>query len=524
MLALAISDAGVLVEVVVQHRITDARLVADDTPDMAAVVAFECNCGDTVIPLDSHNSPHYSTLWCSDGAASVYTAEMEKQELTYFKCRPTHPRVAQTIYHYLNILPFGLHRPYNVFAVKGRHTNKGIVAGVAEDGRFKVLTYPLHGGQPLQLRAMKRVVPPTILDDDEAAFPVLMDPTFLTKIRRDSLLPEVRRDLQTFFSNSTSPVAPTPASVERDAASGRTATPLQHLKSPLSMSEAPLSTPSRKSSGLPPRRGSSAEKDTYAFSPAAAAASHTLELYELQELQLAPPLALHDPMPPLRVGTRVIARRFGCRWSLYLATVVAVAFDVSYTLRYDVDGAVDVGVLHMDLHALSLDDDRAGQAGRLPPLEVNKEVCTVRDHVCVAFQHQQPAVVLEACGKGIFRVSLEQNPAMAWEVSSRQIVSVAPVLRDATYANPAHLRLFRRLDATGSGRVAWKDLRHVILSWESFGQPLSFQRLGEIQRDMCIRKRRVEPHLLRRIPIQQEELQLSFQDVEYVLLRASNLM
>lgn len=76
----------------------------------------------------------------------------------------------------------------------------------------------------------------------------------------------------------------------------------------------------------------------------------------------------------------------------------------------------------------------------------------------------------------------------------------------------------------GWGTLAGKTWRHFILSWEGFGQQLSFRQLGEIQRDMCLCKRRAGWRLLSKLPVQEERHQLSFQDFEYVLLRAENLL
>lgn len=94
-------------------------------------------------------------------------------------------------------------------------------------------------------------------------------------------------------------------------------------------------------------------------SPIMVAATEELRevLCTLAELQRPPTLALHEPVPPLRVGTRVIALRLGCAAVLHMGTVLAVSFDVTYAVHYDADGAIDKGVLHSDVHVLNAEGE-----------------------------------------------------------------------------------------------------------------------------------------------------------------------
>ncbi|CBZ24047.1 hypothetical protein, conserved (pseudogene) [Leishmania mexicana MHOM/GT/2001/U1103] len=585
MLASAVSDAGVVVDVVVHRRALSSSLQGNVVVDAAAVEAYECGDAEAIL------SANVAGPRLNMGMASIPSArtlprnagqQAEREHPVvdpgfFYVCTPVNPRVTQRVFHYLNIVPFGLHRPSEVFGVVGRHTNLGLVSGVTKDGQYRLVPYPPQQPQPLYLERA-RCLPQCSYHHDCPATGTI-DPSWLRRIRHESRSERAQQATKKFFCQATArqgwgrhrPSNPCSTSVVQRASalvvSGGLTSPQLGVSRPLSrtrqrgMHAVPLGTapslpelptaiaPAAKDPYPAPRPpleetptyssplaaefvplGGHADADDVPSPVMVAATEESREvLCTLAELQLPPTLALHEPVPPLRVGTRVVARRLGCSEVLHMGTVLAVSFDVTYTIHYDADGGIDKGVLHNDVHMLHAGDEGAAQGRQRPrhqcARERGREPCTVRDQVIVEVaQRPQQAVVMAALGSGRYQVAVATAPVPLTEVEACHVLSVVPVLVGAVFAPPHHLTLFRQLDTTGTGHVSWKDMRHFILSWEGFGQPLSFRRLGEIQRDMCICKGSMGPQLLSKIPVQEEGDQLSFQDFEYVLLRAENLL
>ena len=594
MLGCAVSNVGVILNVRIDGHVEDASLLRGVSVDRTAVEAFESK--PDVVPLDAMAGSKLDDVAAATAAgisATPTSAVMPQlpdgdDEATnptvFYSCTPADPRVRQRVFHYLNILPFGLLRASDVFVVVGRHTNVGLVIGVTDDGQYRVMPYPSQ--QPLQLERVRTAPHLSYLRDTPLSAEV--DPACLQRIHRESRGHPARQRMAMFFRRAGVRFC---AAVRESSLDSATSSASGLLSSSPSSRLLPtnsvglltnigpaLRAPRRLNRVVPPRllpstattllgvvpshattsfrtsshlsantssassaaasltpiaRPKRASDDGSSTTGSAAQLSGTGKveevpevLYTLRDLQLPPSLALHGPVPPHRVGTRVIARRFGCADVLHTGLVLAADFDVTYTIRYDSDGKVDAGVLHNDVHAIGdVEDDDNASRDRRQTRERLSEPCRVRDHVTVEVaQRTYRAVVMAATGSGCYNLALVVAPTPLIEVESRQIQSVTPLLFGAIFAQPRYLALFHRLDSTGSGRVSWKDVRHLVLSSEGFGQPLSFQRLGELQRDMRIRKHTVEPQLLSKVPVQEEEQQLSFRDFEYVVMCVENML
>ncbi|KEG07846.1 hypothetical protein DQ04_08661020 [Trypanosoma grayi] len=381
----------------------------------------------------------------------------------HYECQATGKPLQQRIFHHFDVLPFGVDSPSSVFSVIGRHTNRGLVLGVTPTGAFVVRPYKSE--VPLQL------VPygadrKTVRKED------------LHTLGKLSSSPSVINGTTEFVQMATRFINEVKKSAAGDGDTDAF-------------------------------RQGHAESTEISESGSDVNVLEGTELWALKDMQLPPKLALHDPVPPLRVGSRVVARRFACDGALHLARVCAVHYDVTYTLRYESDNGVDMCVLHNDVHLFD---------------ESEAEQCSVRDKVTVALHKQLPAVIIECLGDEEYRVILENNPSHALTVTRRHIVFIAPLLKEALYGDPVILEWFRALDPTCSGLVSWKEVRHLILSWETYGQSFSFQKLGEVQRELCIRVGRMEPQLLRKVPVQEEEMLLGYAEFEYVILRMRNML
>ncbi|KPI90663.1 hypothetical protein ABL78_0259 [Leptomonas seymouri] len=606
MFGCAVSDVGVVVNVRIDGRVSDPALLRGISVDRTAMEAYESK--PEVQPSDAMGGLKLDdavtaaaagingTPTCAAPPQLTGVVDEAMDPALFYACTPTDARVRQRIFHYLNILPFGLQRATDVFSAVGRHTNMGLVIGVTDDGQYLVMPYP--NNQCLQLQRVRTA--PHLSYRRDTPLSAEVDPACLKRIHRESRSRRSHQRMAMFFrhaaarfgtamresslisadstnsaskliSSSSPSLRPLPTNATD--APGTTTNIAPTLRGPRRLNRMHSSrfappatttslvsmpahaTTSFRSSGTLHSRLSAAEQTPKM--PSAAASMTTIArplhasgdecsaggnasalsgtgglenisemLYALRDLQLPPPLALHGPVPPHRVGSRVVARRFGCADVLHTGLVLAADYDVSYTIRYDCDGEVDTGVLHCDVHALDdVEDDDNASRRQQQSRERVAEPCRVRDHVTVEVaQREYRAVVMAATGSGRYNLALDVAPSLLIEVESRRIQSVKPILFGAIFAQPRHLALFRRLDSTGSGRVNWKDVRHFVLSSEGFGQPLSFQRLGELQRDMRIRKHTVEPQLLSKVPVQEEEQQLSFRDFEYVLMRAEDLL
>nr|CCC90662.1 unnamed protein product [Trypanosoma congolense IL3000] len=379
----------------------------------------------------------------------------------HYECRAVKRPLPQRIFHHFDVLPFGMACPSAVFSVLGRHTNRGLVVGLTHGGIFVVRPYPL--GEPLKLvpRGADRK---QLREEDILAISVA------------SRSPIVKEEISKFIrcADHYAQAEKSKANICRDYCASS------------SSSDASVNDSNTKATNV----------------------YEDIEYYALKDLQLPPMLAVHDPIPPLRVGSRVIARRCCCIDTLHIARVCKVNYNVTYTLEYEADGAIERGVLHNDVHLLD---------------EQGAEHCSVRDQVTVVLYDQEPALIIECCGDEKYGVVLDHNPGQAVYVNRSNIVFIAPLLKDALYSDPVILQWFRDLDPMNTGVVEWKDVRHLILGFEGYGAKLEFKKIGEIQRDLCLRVGQVNSQMLRSIPVQTEEMKLHYSEFEYVILRAKNL-
>lgn len=471
--AAVVTSVGLVVDAVIVERCVEENELVSSAS--AARPLWLSDAGHNLLSLNaanlSQNSQRLLTSFMGLPADQSLTHECKSypahdsliNDNVHYECHATRRPLPQRIFHIFDVLPFGMESPSFVFGMIGRHTNRGLVVAVTHHGLFVVRPYAC--GAPLQL--------------------ISYGP-----------------DRKTVRSEDVEKIAKMGASTRvRD----RMAEFVEIANSWIGESRRPSSQNDEGEVFIPDRVDSTDSNACDVQSKLMGG----MELWSLKDLQLPPQLALHDPVAPLRVGSRVLARRFGCDETLYLARVCAVQYEVTYTLRYESDGSVDQRVLHNDIHLL--DDSEAEQ-------------CGVRDRVTVALYKQLPAVIIECLGDEEYRVILEHNPNGAITVSRRHIVFIAPLLKDALYADPLILQWFRDLDPTYSGFVSWKEVRHLIFSWESFGKRLSFQKVGEVQRDLCIRVGRLEPQLLCKVPVQEEEMLLNYAEFEYVILRVRNLI
>ncbi|CBH11371.1 hypothetical protein, conserved [Trypanosoma brucei gambiense DAL972] len=406
----------------------------------------------------------------SSDLLSIPVASSILNDDVHYECRAVKRPLPQCIFHHFDVLPFGVISPSAVFAVLGRHTNRGLVTAITTEGLFVVRRYA--SGAPLKItpRGLDRK---RVTEED-----VEIISTF-------SKSDAVDMDIKTFMS-----IARQYKERYDESNSGNADNYNQDTGRTLDSSngsECLFSDESENGKWRTPE---------------------DIEYCALRELQLAPSLALHDPVPPLRVGSRVIARRSCSGISLHIARVCRVNYDVTYTLVYESDGATETGVLHNDVHLLD---------------ESEAEQCSVRDNVTVILHKQRPAVIIECCGDENYRVIIDQNRNQAVSIKGSNIVFVAPLLKEALYADPVILRWFRELDRTRAGVVEWKDVRHLILSWEGYDTERTFRKIGEAQRDLCLRLGCMEPQLMKRVPVQMDEMQLRFPEFEYVILRLKNL-
>ncbi|EKF27376.1 hypothetical protein MOQ_008905 [Trypanosoma cruzi marinkellei] len=473
--AAVVTNVGLVVDAVIVERCVDEKELVCDSVASKSHLAYGSSQQNSVSQtISSYPTPRRfsTTSGVSVAVAPVGENFFNSYALfqsvlndnVHYECHATKRPLQQRYFHMFDVLPFGMECPSSVFGVIGRHTNRGLVVGVASSGQFVVRPY--CGGTPLQL--------------------VQYGPD-RKKVRKE--------DVELIAKVSTSPAVTEGITAFMDIA--------KRWKDAV-----------KKAFTL------DGEKDAFRQGHAEAGESSSsnedvvtllegMELWSLKDLQLPPQLALHDPISPLCVGSRVLARRFCSDVSLHIARVRAVNYDVTYTLEYESDGGIDERVLHNDIHLLDASD---------------AEQCSVRDKVTVALHKQLSAVIIVCLGEEEYRIILAQNPNRSLTITRRQIVFIAPLLKEALYADPLILQWFRDLNPSCSGVVPWKEVRYLILSWESYGKNLSFQKLGEVQRDLCIHVGRMEPQLLRKVPVQEEDLLLNYAEFEYVILRARNLL
>ncbi|ESL09485.1 hypothetical protein TRSC58_02792 [Trypanosoma rangeli SC58] len=475
--AAVVTSVGLLVDAVIVERCMDENelLCGTASSRLQAAVGRSPRTSISQVTSGFHSPRCFSALSVTSGLLppasessgnSYALLESVLNDNVYYECHATKRPLQQRYFHLFDVIPFGMESPSSVFGVTGRHTNRGLVVGVNSSGLFVVRPYAT--GAPLQLFPGGTDRKSVRKEDAEA-------------ITKWSSSVSVTEGTNEFMEN-----------VKRLSEEFKKATARDGKKDLFRQGRV-------DSDGNVSESGSEGNDDV----------PKGMELWSLKDLQLPPQLALHDPIPPLRVGSRVLARRFCLDGSLYVARVLAVHYDVTYTLEYEGDGGVDERVLHNDIHLL--DDSEAEQ-------------CSVRDKVTVALHKQLPAVIIECLGGEEYSVILEHAPNQSLTITRRHIVFIAPLLKEALYADPLILQWFRELDPTSSGLVPWKEVRYLIFSWDSYGQNLSFQKLGEVQRDLCIQVGRMEPQLLRKVPIQEEDMLLNYAEFEYVILRVRNLL
>ncbi|EPY33704.1 hypothetical protein STCU_02062 [Strigomonas culicis] len=398
------------------------------------------------------------------------------KELKYeCDCRPK--PIAQKVFHTADVLPFGIHSPSTVFSYIGRHTNKGLVVGLSADRQILVKPYTTSDSGALRVEWQKGDA------DALGAQKVAPNPLFLEKVSAVSKSAQVLHDTRIFLEGcvrrAKGEMVPQASS---DDSSNITSLNGEEKESSKTLFE------SRVLMFL-------SNQDWQAFRPGA--------------LQLTEPLNDQHPTPPLRVGSKVLARRYGCDSTLFAATIVGVEYDVSYSILYEADGTVEMDVLHNDVVLLD---------------ESDAEVCTVRDRVLIALQKQLTAIIIACHGNGEYTAILEENPDESIHINAKQIIYVTPLMVEALYSNEDVVQWFKMLDPGGTGSVAWKDVRSLLLSMDGYGEAFSFAKVGEMQKELCIRLGKVEPQLLRKVPVQEEEMRLKFCEFEYVILKAQNLM
>ncbi|KAH9584227.1 hypothetical protein LSM04_004729 [Trypanosoma melophagium] len=473
--AAVVTSVGIVVDAVILERCIDEdELVQEVKTHKSLFMNSETSQGSIFTPRGSEvATQRHSSVFSSSSVGiqrssihSFLSATVPQCVITdnvHYECQAVKHPLRQRIFHIFDVIPFGLECPSSVFSVIGRHTNRGLVVGVTADGLF--IVRPYRNGSPLLLTP-------------DGTNRKTVERRFLNSLERMGTSNIIQGDMAEFRDIANRWIAEAKKMASRE---------------------------NEKETFRHGQKESTDDKDK----EEKVNLLQGMELWALKDLQLPPQLALHDPVAPLRVGSRVLARRFACDRTLHLARVCAARYDVTYTLCYDSDGGIDENVLHNDVHLL--DDSEAEQ-------------CGVRDQVTIALQKQLPAVIIECLGGEEYRVFLTQNPNRALTITRRNIVFIAPLLKEALYADPVILEWFRALDPNGAGVVPWKEVRHLILEWETYGKRLSFQKLGEIQRDLCIRVGRMEPQQLRKVPVQEEEMLLHYDEFEYVILRARNLL
>lgn len=513
-------------------------------------------------PIEAGNQRSLLTL--EEEPMGLSLAELQSLPYT---CEPTDPQVPQRRFEFMDVLPWGFRSPTTVFSTLGLHTNKGIVAGTGPAGFIRIRPYSLfrsrserakHGNEPFSLCQCEQP-PPTLSGSSnlKSAESVssrrsgLNVPPRRPLTAAGKLAPESIRDI--------SEKSCTLEAIERRNAFFKIALLLREaeskthqgldLTSPVALNAAGVSTPASHPSpygspvsqgaedgflgaGVPERGGAGggllrgnavaaevnplsllfvSEEDMTEECLASQSKlldewSSELELWDVADLQLAPALALHPPIPPCRVGSRVVARRFG--GGLELATVTSVQYDASYSLLYDSDGGLDTGVLHNDIHLL--DDSDA-------------EPCTVRDRVVATFEMQMPAIIVEAAGGGRYRVMLLRSPSGdAVPIHLTNIALISPLLKDGLYSDPQHVRWFKELDPNCTGAVTWRHTYELIKNViELRGLPLPERKLRQIQSTISSKGHAaVRLHFFH----MEDSMPLTFVEFEYALLCAQNMM
>eukprot|EP00796_Vickermania_ingenoplastis_P011398 gene11398-7903_t len=561
--ATLLTDVGLLVDGRVLRRMEDDKACKSKG---FRVLSQRATLADaTSSPLDG--LPHGSAMALDEDLSGLLSFE-ELQALPY-ECEAMPTKIPQQRFEFMDILPWGFRSPTTVFSTVGLHTDRGLVVGVGPAGLIRIRPYSLcrsrldrakYGNEPFTLCQTSSSGPRGHGQPDH--FPVL-PPLHRQRPPRRPVNEKghLNEAAIRFFAERES----TAEAIEKRRAFFRVAAFLRdrdarsrqgiEISSPtaaLGELPAPFTPPSLTSpfspaatltSPFPPAMGAGpaegggppevssptygadstnplsllfvAEEDATEECRASQERlldqwTSDLELWDIADLQLAPALALHPPISPCKVGSRVMARRFG--GGIEIATVVAAQFDVSYSLRYDSDGGVDVGVLHNDIHLLE---------------ETAAEPCTVRDRVVVTFQMQVPAMVIEAMGREQYRVVLlggataSGSGQAAMPIQLQNIALITPLLKDGLYSDPQHVQWFKELDPSCTGAVTWRLVRELIREMvEPCGLPLAEEKVRRIQSTISSRGQAAVRHQFFHM---EDNMPLTFAEFEYALLAAQNM-
>lgn len=110
----------------------------------------------------------------------------------------------------------------------------------------------------------------------------------------------------------------------------------------------------------------------------------------------------------------------------------------------------------------------------------------------------------------------EQATYRTTVVSEHEISHVFPLLSDALFADPEHIRFFRQLDPEQTGWVTWRDTRELIRrEWVDGGEPIRDRYFNQWRTAIAAARRRRA--LLSR---DDDAMPLNFAEFEYVLLSA----
>lgn len=227
--------------------------------------------------------------------------------------------------------------------------------------------------------------------------------------------------------------------------------------------------------------------------------------FALGELQLLPSLAGPAGSLPHRVGSSVLCRRRG-KWKVERGVVVAAKYDLTYTVRFDGDGVVESRVLHSDVKLI---DDAIA------------EPAAVRDRVVVSMDGHRSAMVIECLPNGKYRVMLEGTTSETVTVDQSQFVDVyasVPPLRDAQL----EVRQIFEAIRDPAGHVLWRDVRAALVAREAFGSKVSLRTIHDALVEMCIWSKRPVKNMLTRVRVEDDDMQLTFAQFEFVFARVAN--
>ena len=193
---------------------------------------------------------------------------------------------------------------------------------------------------------------------------------------------------------------------------------------------------------------------------------------------------------------------------LSAGVVTAANFDLSYTVQYDSDGALQAGVLHNDVLLVS-----AEKALRV----------AVRDSVVVGLQGQHTATVIQCLGERI-RVAVHHSGEVVM-FSESNVLQIRPVLREALGAESAVVRLFYSIDDSNTGRVIWRDTCRILdKECQAKGGAATTRKMREACfAELHVCSGRSLKNVLGKVVVEDGEMRLGFADFDFVYRRLINL-